>query len=670
MSAAFTPHPWAHVVRRCLVGALLVLLLVPGVPASAASVDAALVAIVKGDILGPGGQAMAGRAQRFADATAEALQAARVPYLVTTDSAVQEHGMPPVAVAVLPYNRAVTDRQLQQLEGFIQDGGKLIVCYVGRRELLRHLGVVAGDFVRGAPPGRFAGIDFDARDIAGLPPIVRQYTAEIRTVSPTACGRIIARWQDTDGNEVGQPAVILGPGGAYLNFPLLPGQAQAKGAMLRALIAHFAPGVWRQAVPASAAELGPVGPYRSLAALLDVLGRTKAPTRRRALHQALQAASTLGAARKLLEEGRLQEAVAMADKAHRQAVEAHWMSYQSLPGELRGCWAGPMPQPDWDTAMRNLAAANFNAVFPYFVSAGTAFYNSTILPKNTRCGDADPLAAAVSAAHEHGIKLHARMLNLQALFADRAIIQAYKSQHRAMVSASGEPTDWLCPSNPKNRDLQVRLAVELVTKYRVDGLQLDYMRYPGSDYCYCAGCRRRFEQQAGVHVEKWPDDVQPAGRYGSQFDAWRRQQIDDLVRDIATAVRGARPGLPLSAAVFVRWDLHRHSFGQDWVNWLRQGWVDFVCPMDYTSDMDTFRQWVSLQGEWIGDLAPWAVGIGPFATNTTLDVQAVADQIQIARRLGARGFVIFNYRPALALDYLPYLALGLTARPAIFDWQK
>ncbi len=649
--------------------ALVAALLTLSQPAAAPQREP-LVVVVEGDILGPGGESMASRMRQFTDAAYAALDAARVPYRITADSVVERRGLPAVRVAILPYNRAVTDAELARLQGFMDQGGKLIVCYVGRSELLSRLGVSAGDFVEVSRPGQFAGIRLNAPDILGLPEIVAQTSWGVRDVSATSEGRVIAYWQDAEGNIGQQPAVILGPDGAYLSHVILPGGAVEKGALLRALAAHFAPELWWQAVPHDAVDLGPVGPYASLAEMLNVLQRSVGPARNRALRRGLQAADSLAAARRLLEQGKAQEAVGMSDKAQCQVVEAHWMSYESAPGELRGCWTGAMPQPSWDEAMKNLTAANFNAAFPYIVSSGTAFYGSSILPKNARCGESDPLAEAVAAAKKYGVELHARMLNLTCLFGDDAIVQAYKSQGRAMVSADGKKCDWLCPSNPKNRDLQVRIARELVTKYDIDGLQLDYLRYPGKDYCYCDTCRQRFQQQTGVRIDKWPDDVRDGGRYERQFADWRREQLNGIVREIAAAVRQVRPGLPISAAVFVRWDRHRNTFGQDWVRWIDEGTVDFVCPMDYTSDMNTFREWASLQREWIGGKVPWAVGIGPFATNVSLDVQGVADQIQIGRELGANGFVVFNYQPELASEYLPHLALGITAEATKFVWRR
>jgi hypothetical protein len=67
-----------------------------------------------------------------------------------------------------------------------------------------------------------------------------------------------------------------------------------------------------------------------------------------------------------------------------------------------------------------------------------------------------------------------------------------------VVTFDGKPQDaWLCPSHPANQALELNALVEIARNYDVAGLHLDYIRYPGKDYCFCAGCRQRFEASLG-----------------------------------------------------------------------------------------------------------------------------------------------------------------------------
>ena len=48
--------------------------------------------------------------------------------------------------------------------------------------------------------------------------------------------------------------------------------------------------------------------------------------------------------------------------------------------------------------------------------------------------------------------------------------------------------------------------LEVARRYPVDGLHMDYIRYPDGQCCYCDGCRKRFEADSGRRVSDWPAD--------------------------------------------------------------------------------------------------------------------------------------------------------------------
>ena len=137
--------------------------------------------------------------------------------------------------------------------------------------------------------------------------------------------------------------------------------------------------------------------------------------------------------------------------------------------------------------------------------------------------------------------------------------------------------------------------VEVARRYAVDGLHFDYIRYPDGEHCYCAGCRERFEGTAGAPVAKWPADVHPSGLQRQRWLDSRRDNISTVVREVSRQARQVRPGLKLSAAVFRNWASDRDSVGQDWKLWCERGWLDFVCPMDYTPSDVQLGNWITSQ---------------------------------------------------------------------------
>ena len=151
--------------------------------------------------------------------------------------------------------------------------------------------------------------------------------------------------------------------------------------------------------------------------------------------------------------------------------------------------------------------------------------------------------------------------------------------------------------------------VELVRMYKVDGVHFDYIRYPDGNSCFCDGCRTRFEAKLGRRVAQWPQDTRRDEEVRSAWLAFRRAGIDTVVRRVAQEARAIRPSVQISAAVFRNWPLDRDNVGQDWGMWCEQGWLDFVCPMDYVDSNVAFRNMVSTQKTFAGKVRLYP-GIG------------------------------------------------------------
>ena len=195
----------------------------------------------------------------------------------------------------------------------------------------------------------------------------------------------------------------------------------------------------------------------------------------------------------------------------------------------------------------------------------------------------------------------------------------------------------------------------------MDGIHFDYIRYPDGDHCYCVGCKERFQQASNLTLGQWPQAVLTKGPARQAWLEWRRDNITRVVKAVSEQARAAKPKLKLSAAVFRNWPSDRDSVGQDWKLWCDRGYLDFVCPMDYTESDAQFGNWVKAQQEWAGKV-PCYPGIGASATRVTMGADRVIAQIQLARQHGTRGFVIFNYGATEANDLVPLLGKGITRK--------
>jgi len=193
--------------------------------------------------------------------------------------------------------------------------------------------------------------------------------------------------------------------------------------------------------------------------------------------------------------------------------------------------------------------------------------------------------------------------------------------------------------------------------YAIDGIHLDYIRYPDAQSCYCAGCRARFAAARGSPVVNWPRDVMEGASQGAYL-AWRHKQITTFVEQASKAVKGVRKDVAVSVAVFSAWPSCRDTVGQDWVNWARLGVVDFVCPMNYVADDALAATLTAKQLAAVGGHTPVYPGLGPSAES--LPPEQVVHQVDLVREAGAGGFVLFELDQDLLDLHLPALRSGAT----------
>jgi uncharacterized lipoprotein YddW (UPF0748 family) len=133
------------------------------------------------------------------------------------------------------------------------------------------------------------------------------------------------------------------------------------------------------------------------------------------------------------------------------------------------------------------------------------------------------------------------------------------------------------------------------------------------------------------------------------------------VAAVSETVRKARPKVKISAAVFPNWPVDRDGIGQDWKLWCDRGYLDFVCPMDYTPSTAEFEGLVERQVAWAGKV-PCYPGIGLSVWSPTCDVLNLVEKIAITRRYKTGGFTVFQYAGAEAREVVPLLGKGLTRK--------
>jgi uncharacterized lipoprotein YddW (UPF0748 family) len=325
--------------------------------------------------------------------------------------------------------------------------------------------------------------------------------------------------------------------------------------------------------------------------------------------------------------------------------------------ELRGVWVSDPARLDWDRATAALQRAGFNTMYVNFASGGAAFYpHSKVLPDLSTATTADWING-IQLAHRRGIAVHAKLVTMFMFKAPASFQRQLIREGRVMCRPDGRPAlqsgdAWLCPSHPANRAQIAAEVAEILTRFPVDGLQFDYIRFFEEPTCYCNHCRHEFETYLGRRVRGWPEDVM-GGALTTRFNEWRRQVINDCVRELVSVARNTRPRVVLSAAVFHDPERGREDRAQDWRLWLDRRYLNYVCTMTYTPDLRDFEARVRKQQIWTGNRNRVIVGIGSYKLERMGDLMG---QINATRQLGAPGFVLFSFDDAESRHFLPDLS--------------
>jgi len=626
------------------------------------------VVVARGDSAARSAPAEKKAATQFADTTARLLDRAGLEHVVVSDLDITASRLKATRLLILPHNPALPENIAGQIAKYLADGGKLIAFYTLPGRLQEAAAVRIGRHIRQRRPGQFASIRPSSSPLKGMPQRTAQASWNIMAATPVeGSSRVAAWWYDDKDQPTGQAAIILSSNCAYMTHVLLDDDPANKLQLLLAMIGNLDPQLWRRAAENRIHAIGRFGPYEDFGSAEQ--GIRRSAVNPEALATLRRAESLRDRARQLVASKDFSQAILLSQQARQLMIEAYCLAQKALPGEHRAFWchsALGVAGMTWDQAIKTLAENGFTAILPNMLWGGVAFYESDVLPRSKTVAEkGDQVRLCLAACKKYRIQCHVWKVNFNMGWAtEKTFIKAMVAQGRTQVNFDGSPNSrWLCPSHPANQKLEIDSMLEIARNYDVDGLHFDYIRYPGRQGCFCDGCRERFEKETGKRIANWPGDVRADPDIETKWNDFRRKQITTVVKAVSAGARKIKPDIEISAAVFRNWPSDRDSVAQDWKLWCDRGYLDFVCPMDYTASNSQFERMAAQQLNWAGRVRCYP-GIGLSVWPDTTDTCRLIDQIKITRRLGTGGFTIFNYGPDQARNVLPMLGKGITRRAA------
>jgi len=327
-------------------------------------------------------------------------------------------------------------------------------------------------------------------------------------------------------------------------------------------------------------------------------------------------------------------------------------------GEWRAMWAyswgsGFLTPAQTTSMVSTLAANRYNVIIPQVRKAGDAYYNSAYEPRATNLQSGyDALADIITKAHAANIEVHPwivvyRIWN-SGFPSPPAGHPMAAHPEWLMADTTGNTLEgsnyYLDPGVPRVQDYVLSVVMDMVTHYDIDGFNLDYIRYQGSNWGYNAISQQRFADEFGS-----PPPTTSGTPLWETWGQWRRNQITDMVRKIYVHIQAAKPHVVLtgdsvtwgSLGTFVSSDPYRSVF-QDWRGWMQEGIIDAMLPMNYKNE-DThasqYRDWAKFAIENKGDRHAY-IGQGCYINtiaNSLTQIFATAD-------LGADGHCQYQYQ--------------------------
>jgi uncharacterized lipoprotein YddW (UPF0748 family) len=366
------------------------------------------------------------------------------------------------------------------------------------------------------------------------------------------------------------------------------------------------------------------------------------------------------------------------------------------PTEVRALWVtrNALASPGAITQMVRAAQdGGFNTLLVQVRGRGDAYYRSSFEPRAAELvgrPEFDPLAETLGQAHRAGLRVHAWVaVNLvssatelpssrqhvvyrqpdwlmvpRELAAEMMTIDPKSPEYVGRLArwTRARSTDveglYVSPLHPWAATHLVSVVREIVTNYTVDGVHLDYVRFPGEDFDYSRSALQQFkvalrseiseDERRRVEAKEALDPLAYPNAFADRWRTFRQSRLTTLVMRVRTALKAVRPSILLSAAVVPDVSEASRDRLQDWRTWIDQSLIDALCPMAYTEDLAVFEAQIAASRELAGDVAVWA-GVGAYR----LTPEATLAHIAAARRRQAQGVILFSYDALVAPPLSP-----------------
>ena len=322
----------------------------------------------------------------------------------------------------------------------------------------------------------------------------------------------------------------------------------------------------------------------------------------------------------------------------------------SLTMPVRGVWMHPgFFGPDKPAAVEKIkttldeyAAAGINTLIMLVKNTSGHVYYASDIGVADKAWNWDFFEVFLAEAKKRKMEVHPWFC----VFPESAILgQVREHPEWLIASPRKEMVAAANPALPAVRAYEISLMLEVVLKYNVGWVHLDYIRYPCEPtepfFSFDAETLKLFKADTGIDMAavKARDTGNPAWNVWLR---WNTDRVTVFVRELKDALKTTGRRVKISAAVFPDAVNARVMIGQDWAEWGREGLVDMLNPMLYTNDAKLYEK---LAREAVGygkgkTLVCPGIGIGTSHNQNT--PEGMIEQMRLSKALKADGVVYFS----------------------------
>lgn len=247
------------------------------------------------------------------------------------------------------------------------------------------------------------------------------------------------------------------------------------------------------------------------------------------------------------------------------------------------------------------------------------------------------------------------------------LLSDYRLVSKKGKTIDASTTTSLDPSWPEARAFQCAVVKELAENYDIDGIQIDYIRYPlpiyyqgpgYEDFGYQSPASEAFKAEYGVDPAALSiNDVRWA-----DWCAYRRDVITAYARQLSETVKSVDDSLEISYTCFADYNDRQIYVYQDVEKWAEEGFADAIYPMIY-GDNTEYQSHYAEETQPVAAHTGYMLGVGTYVRASH---QSMIEQLYMPFAYSADGAAIFTLRyiSTCGYDETVCRAFHLPATPA------